>query len=262
MSRFPESANRVYKIRNLCLFCILLIMLFSHAKTVNSEPRKPISSPLKHDYPKFLYDSKQYYRSISEILRIKFEYGEKKIDPELEVIYLKSAYELREHGRIQKTAPDLLKDPGLDENPEALRSIGGILTASYIDTGQYKNAKQTWAFCCSLSNEDLFLLPEEIPGRIDPARARILSSVIPGSGLLLSGEYRKAAVSFLLNVATVYGIHHFGSRKQFGVASLLFFFEIGWYTGGRNAASEAATDHNHKLVSEYYQSTIYPELDI
>jgi len=78
--------------------------------------------------------------------------------------------------------------------------------------------------------------------------ASFLSGVIPGSGLLLSGNYGSAVVSFALNLIFLSGICSSVANEQYGIAGLLSFFEISWYFGGKRASAEAARKYNHQLV--------------
>ncbi len=259
MSKPPVSIKNKNRIKGFVICLALLSIQIGLPGVSRSEASDLTIRQKALSYPEILYKSGEYYRSMSEIMRLKFELGYEKDELQLDILYLKNAYKLKEYRKILDSAPGLMENPGVKNSPEKRHQVGKILTATLVNLKDYSKAADTWDACCSSSGRE-FVKPDEIPGMVDPDRARWYSTFLPGSGLLLSGEYGKALVSFLLNSITLYGIYHYGTHQQMGTAGLLLFFEIGWYAGGRNASAEAAEDHNRALVSEYYQSNYYPEL--
>ena len=45
-------------------------------------------------------------------------------------------------------------------------------------------------------------------------------------------------------------------KKSWGVAELLFFFEMVWYTGGINAAEEGASNFDDRLLTRHQDGWI------
>jgi len=206
-----------------------------------------------------LFAEKDYYRTVSEIYKLKFNYHDAVL-PRLDLMLLRSQYQLQDYNKVQKTAKSLLSRPDQTADPSYRCQLGRYLTASLIQSGKNNLARESWNETCYSLEQDPFPGPETIPDPVDPNKARFYSSLLPGSGLLLSGEYGKAAVSFLLNVVFISGIYRYGSDHQWGIAGVLTFFELGWYFGGREAAYESAERRNRKQLMDIQRSWISHKL--
>ncbi len=255
MSLKPVLNIKIKLIQSIRLLLFFFVVLFFLNRAVAATDREtPDFEQFK--YPIYLYQNNEFYRSITEILRLKFNYPELTVKYGLDSYLLKSYYQSKEYPQLIKKAETILKNPSRFHKTEELNNIRRLLSLTFIHAGNEQRAKKNWMLCCFQNNESLFPESNTTPGLISPDKARIYSTILPGSGLLLSGEYRKAAVSFLLNTLFLAGIYQSYSQDQYGIAGLLFFFEIGWYMGGRNASYEAAIDYNSELIKRYQKNWI------
>ncbi|PCI23394.1 MAG: hypothetical protein COB67_12875 [SAR324 cluster bacterium] len=199
-------------------------------------------------FPIQLYEQKDYYRSISELLRLEFQFPQNSARQQLHLYLLKNYDAIDNFRKVEKTIAEIYShSPSNPFTPEK-RIAAKILTFSLLRQGQEKKAKELWEQLV-LRQEDVdFPLASRIPGQVDPEQARSYSAILPGAGLLLSKEYGKASASFLLNGVFLLGIFQSLQNKQLGLAGLLFFFEWGWYSGGQEAAAEAANNYNQQLI--------------
>lgn len=90
----------------------------------------------------------------------------------------------------------------------------------------------------------------EIPQK-SPETAGILAAVLPGSGHLYCERYRDATIAFLLNGAFIWGMVEAFERKNYVVAGILTFFELGWYSGNIYSAVASAHKYNKRKKQEY-----------
>ncbi len=228
----------------ILIFCLAASLQYSFA----ADQSNPDTYFNQKSFARSLALEKDYYRAISEIYRIKFIYSNR-FDPELDLILIESYYHSELHDRVIKSSPDLLDQNQIPLNPGFKARLGMFYTASLLDRNEASKASKVWEkYCLPVSGES-FLEGVSIPEPVDPDKARLYSAVLPGSGFFASGEYGKGAVSFLLNAIFIAGAFHYASEQQFGIAGLLVFFELGWYFGGQNAASEAAENYNQKHIT-------------
>jgi tetratricopeptide (TPR) repeat protein len=93
---------------------------------------------------------------------------------------------------------------------------------------------------------DVFSLP-----RRDSLLAGGLAAVLPGSGHLYCGRIKEALTSFLLNGVFIAGAV-FAIREGYPISGgILSFFELGWYLGGIESASQAAERFNREQESQW-----------
>ncbi|MBU2647787.1 hypothetical protein KKI24_23970 [bacterium] len=209
---------------------------------------------------KALYGQKDYYRSISEILNLKFQYPLTSEKRKLDLYLLKSYYQLKDFSSVEAVALEFLReeDPSLDKT--TVRQYGLILLASQLQTGREKAAHETWETYVREDPSAVFPSSESFPERIDPNRAAFYSGIVPGSGLLLSEQYGKAVVSFLLNVLFISGSYYAFTQQHYGISGLLMFFEISWYFGGKKASAEAAEQYNRRHIRRIQGNWIQAQL--
>jgi hypothetical protein len=164
----------------------------------------------------------------------------------------------------------LARDPenGLDsyerkEKPTLHETSTAMWTYLYI--GDWKSA-QTCAKTLAAADKSSFRNIEEyesiryasdmINKRPDfalksPAAAAVLSAILPGAGHLYAGNPLSAFGSFILNgsfiALTAYGIH----QKNYILAGIAGFFEIGWYSGNIASAYQEARLVNLKAERQY-----------
>ena len=228
------------------LFLIIFLLVTANILQATEDTLQEIPD---YTYPIRLFYQQDYYRSVSEILRLKFLFPLESTRHKLDLYLVKNYYQMGLYGQSEQTA-NLLLDSHSEFREPTRRKIGMFLTFSQLRQNKYQLAGQTWYKYVS---QDITNQPptyENLPDRVDPAQARLYSSIIPGSGLILSQQYGSALVSFIINVAFITGSYHYLHNKQYGIAGLLIFFEIGWYMGGKKAAYEAAEAYNYHQLKE------------
>lgn len=240
------------------------VILFSALYVVLNSPflpaqESPVSNPSQRQFVRDLFDSRQYYRALSEIYRLEYHSG-LVLDKKINLILLSSHYHLDQHEVVIDRSKHLLEASPAGTELAFRYEIGKWMTASYIDLEKPEQAEISWERYCAPYDPDPFPSDPVHLKRIDPDRARLYSAILPGSGLLMSGEYGKATVSFLLNALFIAGIYHFGSDQQYGIAGLLTFFEVGWYAGGQKAAYEAAENYNRTTLHSFQKDWISSKL--
>ncbi|MCP4751783.1 MAG: hypothetical protein GY866_12890 [Proteobacteria bacterium] len=182
---------------------------------------------------------------------MKFLFPKESARHRLDLYLIKNYYELKDYARAVDISNDFLGKHSKSGSSPSTREAGYYLTLSLLAQGKDEQAGKTWNIHVRQRSIDRFPTMRDIPDRVDPEKARLYSKMVPGSGLLLSGEYGKAAVSFLINLVFIAGSYRYFVGKQYGTAGLLFFFEIGWYHGGQNASHEAAVRYNERSTRQY-----------
>jgi len=98
-----------------------------------------------------------------------------------------------------------------------------------------------------------------------PKLAKILSTIIPGSGQIYAGDWRNGINALLLNSATGYYFVDDILQSQYQDAILNYLFLFGrFYRGNRFHAGEAAKKYNEKLnqnLISHILKTLLGELD-
>ena len=90
----------------------------------------------------------------------------------------------------------------------------------------------------------------EVPQK-SPAAAGVMSAVLPGAGQAYSGEYGRAAISFLLNGLFIWGMVESFRHDHYVVGGILTLFELGWYSANILNAVNSAEKYNRKKTQEY-----------
>ncbi len=237
-----------------CLFLILTSTAFSQTH-VNREP-----DAKQLELFNYLYENKEYHRSITEILRLKFRYSQTSEKAKLDLYLLKNYYQLKEHTSVISVASEILTEMKPSPEKQTGRQPSLILVSSLLHQGYEKRAQHIWEDKIRDEETVVFASSVTVANRIDSNLASFYSGILPGSGFLLSDEYGKAAVSFALNLIFISASYHAFKQQQFGVAGLLMFFEVNWYFGGKKASAEAARQLNYKNVRRYQQNWIHQQL--
>lgn len=105
------------------------------------------------------------------------------------------------------------------------------------------------------SLKDSILLGEYLTTR-KPSLAGILSAVIPGAGYIYSDRTQTGIISFIVNGLFVWSVKDAIKSKNYGIASALGFFGIGWYIGNIVGSGKAAIDFNKKVRNDFIDKTI------
>lgn len=90
----------------------------------------------------------------------------------------------------------------------------------------------------------------EVPQK-SPLAAGVLSAILPGAGQAYSEQYGRAAISFLLNGAFIWGMGESFKHKEYVVGGILTFFELGWYSANILNAVNSAEKYNEKKRQDY-----------
>lgn len=228
--------------------------VFGHAEPVS----KNVSERLL--FVNQLYRQKDYYRVVSEIFSIRFDVPDSSARHELNLYLLKSLYNLDDHQTLKNEAMSILLDNDTLSNKAQKQEIGLLLIASTIEKGELELAESAWKRFIQENESESFPGRTSVNGQVDPEQASFYSGILPGSGFLLSRQYGKAAVSLLLNLLFIYGSYAAFEQEQFGIAGVLLFFEIGWYSGGKKAAAESAQEYNHHLIQKQQRAWIQTRL--
>ena len=84
-----------------------------------------------------------------------------------------------------------------------------------------------------------------------PALAGTLAAILPGSGHFYTGREKDGITAFSLNGAFIWGAVESYNNKNYAVAGILAFFELGWYLGNIYSAVNSAHKYNKRLKNEY-----------
>lgn len=98
-----------------------------------------------------------------------------------------------------------------------------------------------------------------------PITAGALNALIPGAGYLYVGQKQTAVTSFLINSLFIWGSVYFFGHGNIPAGILATSFEAGWYIGGIQGATQAATFYNERLYEKHAHNhmvghRLYPTL--
>jgi len=240
--------------KRILIVVYMSVHLFSYNLLAAGEDTRPNTPDFL--YPVKLFEQRDYHRTATEILRLRFSYPKESARRQLGIYLIKSYYRLGAYHRAEAEASQILKSSEKYSNHSYRKSAATLLTISLLKQGKDKQARTAWFEHVNTDLKSQPPLASEFPDRVDPNLAKLYSSFIPGSGMALSQQYGKAFVSFLINVIFIAGSYHSYQNQQYGIAGLLIFFEIGWYSGGKNASYESAELYNHRRIEEIRQKWI------
>jgi tetratricopeptide (TPR) repeat protein len=95
--------------------------------------------------------------------------------------------------------------------------------------------------------------------RKSPFWAGTFSAVIPGSGYIYCHRPATSITSFLVNGLLIWAIRDAMVRKQYGLASAVSFFELGWYVGNIKGSVEAAYSYNFNVRNQFIDRLLEKE---
>lgn len=190
------------------------------------------------DYAQSLAEQGDCYRALSEVFRAEFDQGETQASLEIKLPCL------AERGRWDRFDPALDRGLNLWQTPKKQQwALKGMEHA--WKRGDEQRAQLLYTNHLSDQTPPP---PSEPQGAKSPHVATALQAVLPGAGLAYAGRWGPAAASFGLNGLFLYGTAKAWNQGQNALAALLFFFEWGWYFGGIEAAREAVTEYNRRLL--------------
>jgi hypothetical protein len=219
------------------LFSILLVFYFTNNRLLADEieRREKLIAELSSYWAlaNSYFEKKDYYRSVSELYRLKFYYDQDSYF--LENLLAKNYYSMKDYPKLISLAD---KKTGDKKDSEAL----GLISLAYLQSGNIENAKSYWELA---GIEEEFYKPEG-QNLLNPEKAFWLS-LFPGAGFAYTRNYGMAIASFLLNSVFFYGIIKTFEQEQYATSYLLFFFEYQFYLGGMRAAREQAKVYNQEI---------------
>ena len=215
------------------VFC-LVNNIFSQT-TINTDNFK-YQLKLHWSFAKHFYEKKQYYRSITELYRLKFYYGQNN-SLAINNLLAKNYYLSKDYQKLFSLANTNLLQTD--------RELFGLTSLAYLQLEDLQNAKNYWNIV-DLQAE--FYTPKE--QKLLNSQKAFWLSVFPGAGFIYTKNYGKAFASLLLNSIFFYGIITSYEQEQFVTSYLLFFFEYQFYTGGMKAARETAEKHNQEILQK------------
>ncbi|MDH5561716.1 MAG: hypothetical protein OEY59_12775, partial [Deltaproteobacteria bacterium] len=201
----------------ILIFTVLVVFLFVQGTGLSQPLQDNIDQTSALAYPFKLYSQKDYYRAVTEAKRLTFGLKSQTDIVGLRFLMLKSYYHLGEEAPLEKMALELLRNPDPDNNELRVKTAI-IYSRSLLNQDRAPEAKALWEKYVSLKFADRFPLPEKIKGRIDPEAAKLYSTILPGAGFFLSGEYAKGSLSFLLNSVFIIGAYQLYQKRQFAAA--------------------------------------------
>lgn len=240
---------------------LILLVFFLPSSAAVADQTVDFEKP-PSGYPALLYGQGDFYRVISEIKRLRFSDPEMRYDHSVNLMLLGSYLNLGQTGQLRTEATKLLNDPNFQEPSTEKLEIAGVLSASLLQLEKEKESQAIWRQYCEPTTCDTFPDSRNVEGLLDPHQAKLYSSILPGSGMLMSGDYGKAAISLLLNLGFLYHGVNFAMDGKPGIAGVLLFFEIGWYKGGKNATVESITLYNQRLIRKHQAVWINSKLNV
>lgn len=253
--------KKYYGLTALCTFILIQICLITAPLSRCVAVEKKTSSENLFFFPVLLHQNGDYYRSISEILKLKFKYPNESIKYKFDLYLLKNYYYLNDFENAEKTGHKILFDKKKDIKKGFFRETALFYSKTLLELKKPELAEKAWL--SHWNRDDPFPSSKinDLSGFLDSDQADLYSSVLPGSGLFYSGEYQKGIVSFLINTLFITGAYSYWSQQNYGIAGILMFFEIGWYFGGKNASIEAVENHNSMLKKQGYNHWFEDQLN-
>ena len=181
------------------------------------------------------FAKKEYYRSITELYRLKFYYQQESVN--VNNLLAKNYYLIKDYDKLFALA-----DKQIVGGDKEILELGAL---AYLQLGNVKNAETYWEL--SGQNQDFFFLDNQ--DLFNPQIAFWLSS-FPGLGFVYTKDYNLALASFLLNFTFIYGIISALDKQEYTSAYLLFFFQYQFYLGGMRAAKEKALEKNQETIKK------------
>ncbi len=239
-------------------------------------------------FAKHLFNTGDYFRSITEAKRFIFEYPESPLKLNAEYLIGKAYSRGGDSQKAVEVFKSLLKSNYESEmSAQVLVSLGKLYgkERNYAKGSQYMQlamlhehaGKPTaekaahYYFLYSLLNgdkgvlEEGSILPRWIPTAKfesassqyeqlefkSPTIAGTLSAIIPGAGYYYTDRKRDALAAFILNGLFIWGAISAFENDNEGLGVAISVFEIGWYVGGIYGSANAAHKYNRRLKDDF-----------
>jgi len=240
--------------KRLNCFTYILIHCFIISITtlqcVAQEKDSVKNNPFK--FPILLFRNGEYHRSISEIMKLQYQYPLESKKYSFDLYLLKNYYYLSDFNNAAKSGQRIFSDIETKYKSQILHESALFYTKTLLDLNKIELAEKVWKTHWNQYNPFPQANLENYPELLDPVKADLYSSFLPGSGLFYSGEYQKGIVSFFVNAIFITGAYSYMKQNDYGIAGVLMFFELGWYFGGKTASIEAVEKHNTSIKKQYY----------
>jgi hypothetical protein len=228
--------------RPMLLFVLILFFSRQNGLANDKEMERHLHGEMY--YPIELFNQGDYFRSLSEIKKLRFKDNKRFRQYRLDIYLLRNYYFLKDYTSVLSQSVEVFKNASGTGEVGFEREAIFYYAKSMIQLGKTVDLSPFEKASPSFLSKSRLPVNERIPGLIDPDKAMFYSSIVPGSGLLLSHNYQSAVVSFVLNGLFITACYRSAMEQRYGIAGLLLFFEIGWYSGGRNASYESALKFN------------------
>lgn len=149
----------------------------------------------------------------------------------------------------------LLKLRSFNNNSEIKRKASLFLGITHLYCYEWRSAKDALEKCFETKRKKAFAYKADslLSATKDlnyksPGTARLLSTFIPGTGQMYSGNISDGINATLLNGANIYFIIYKLLKKEYGNAYLIYFFLFKrYYLGNIYNAKKGAINHNREL---------------
>ena len=195
------------------------------------------------------YDNKDYYRSISEIYRLKFYHQIE--NPTIDNLLVKNCYLLEDFSCLENVGKSYLKKKFSKKIMAEKISILSLVSLAYLHQDKIEKAKIYWV---AANQEEKWNFVSE-KDLLDYQKAFWLS-LFPGAGFIYTENYGTAITAFLLNTTFAYLMLDAWKNEQPANFILFFFFEYNFYLGGMRGSREKAIEHNQDLIRKQKDALI------
>ena len=215
------------------------------------------------------YDNKDYYRSISEIYRLKFYHQIE--NTSIDSLLVKNCYFLEDFSCLENVGKSYLKKTAAKKTPakktaakktaakktaakktaQDKTNILSLVSLAYLRQNKTTEAEIYWQ---AAEQEEIF--QPETTDFLHPQKAFWLS-LFPGAGFVYTQNYGTAITAFLLNATFTYLMLDSWQNGQAVNFTLFFFFEYNFYLGGMRGSREKAIEYNQNLIREKRDAFIF-----
>lgn len=193
---------------------------------------------LNYELAVYFFESEEYYRSITEIYRLKYYYNQE--DYRLDVLLAKNFYLNQNYFNLNK-----LGNSYLDKNNSSFSTIIALNSLYLLKNNLFLEAEKKWI--ASNLKESFWKKPEH--DYLNPEKAFWLN-LVPGLGFVYTKNYTTALVAFVLNSSFIYFLVDSYQQERYTSSFLFFFFEYQFYLGGMRAARQNAENYNNEFISK------------
>jgi len=151
----------------LCLPVLLLqLVILSHVPYCRAQLTEP-PSVIDLGLIKKLYHDRDFHRSISEILRLKFEYPQSSAIDELYLNLIKCYYQLGDFAALDRAFEEISTISGSKLGDPVYLQISLLVAASWIKRNNPQQAIKIWGESASISEYDKIPVLDSVKGTID-----------------------------------------------------------------------------------------------